>query len=143
MRLATLLLCSSFVFGQSAPSPEPKAQPPASSSDHKNQNQDSARRLGRHLGQIDVLSDTKGIDFGPYFKQLLEQVRENWYHLIPESAEMRKGRLAIEFAIIKDGQVADMRLVASSGDVALDRPGVASPHPTRFDRCRVSLSDLI
>ncbi len=77
---------------------------------------------GRQYGAYDVLSDARGVDFGPYLQRILQDVRENWYHLIPESAEMKKGKLAIEFAITKDGQVADMRLVASSGDIALDRP---------------------
>lgn len=77
---------------------------------------------GRQLGALDILSDTQGVDFGPYIQRIVQDVRENWYHLIPESAEMKKGKLAIEFAITKDGKVADMRLVSSSGDVALDRP---------------------
>ncbi len=77
---------------------------------------------GRQLGALDILSDTQGVDFGPYIQRIVQNVRENWYHLIPESAEMKKGKLAIEFAITKDGQVADMRLTASSGDVSLDRP---------------------
>lgn len=77
---------------------------------------------GRQLGALDILSDTQGVDFGPYLQRILEDVRENWYNLIPESASMKKGKLAIEFAITKDGKVADMRLVAPSGDVALDRP---------------------
>ncbi len=81
---------------------------------------------GRQLGALDILSDTQGVDFGPYLQRILEDVRENWYHLIPESAEMKKGKLAIEFAITRDGQVAGMRLVASSGDVALDRPAWGS-----------------
>lgn len=81
---------------------------------------------GRQLGALDILSDTQGVDFGPYLERILQDVRENWYHLIPESAEMKKGKLAIEFAITKNGQVADMRLVATSGDVALDRPAWGS-----------------
>ncbi len=41
MRLAALLLCSLFAFGQStAPSTEPKAQPPARSPGQKSQIQD-------------------------------------------------------------------------------------------------------
>lgn len=95
---------------------------------------------GRQLGALDILSDTQGVDFGPYLERILQDVRENWYHLIPESAEMKKGKLAIEFAITKQGQVADMRLVASSGDIALDRPAWGSitasnpfpPLPTDF-----------
>jgi TonB family protein len=53
---------------------------------------------------------------------------------------MKKGKLAIEFAITKDGKIADMHLVASSGDVPLDRAawgGITSsspfpPLPTEF-----------
>lgn len=81
---------------------------------------------GRQQGALDILSDTQGVDFGPYLQRILQDVREKWYLLIPESAEMKKGKLAIEFAITKDGQVADMKLVASSGDVALDRPAWGS-----------------
>lgn len=77
---------------------------------------------GRQQGALEVLSDTQGVDFGPYLARLLQNVRENWYHLIPESAEMKKGKLAIEFAIMKDGHVEGLRIVTPSGDVALDRP---------------------
>jgi TonB family protein len=81
---------------------------------------------GRQQGALEILSDTQGVDFGPYLQRILEDVRQNWYLLIPQSAEMKKGKLAIEFAITKDGKVADMRLIASSGDVALDRPAWGS-----------------
>src|SRR5215813_725231 len=81
---------------------------------------------GRQLGALDILSDTQGVDFGPYLQRILQDVKENWYHLIPPSAEMKKGKLAIEFAITKDGRVAGLKLVASSGDVYLDRPAWGS-----------------
>jgi TonB family protein len=87
---------------------------------------------GRQLGALDILSDTQGVDFGPYLQRILEEVRDNWYRLIPESAEMKKGKLAIEFAITKDGNIADMRLVATSNDAALDRAawgGISSSNP--------------
>ena len=81
---------------------------------------------GRQYGAFDVLSDTQGVDFAPYLQRILQDVRQNWYLLIPPSAEMKKGKLAIEFAIKKDGSVADMKLVATSGDTALDRPAWGS-----------------
>lgn len=138
MNLVTFLLFSSFVFGQATtPSPDLKAQPPASSADQKNQNQAFGLGIdarGKHTGAIDILSDTRGVDFGPYLKRILESVRENWYHLIPKCAERMKGRLAIEFAIQKDGRIADMRLAATSGETALDRAAwgsitAANPFP--------------
>jgi TonB family protein len=76
---------------------------------------------GAQMGPFEVLSDTMGVDFGPYLQRVLHDVRQNWYNAIPVSAEMKKGKLAIEFAITKDGKVAGMKLVASSGDVPLDR----------------------
>jgi TonB family protein len=87
---------------------------------------------GRQQGALEILSDTQGVDFGPYLQRILQNVKENWYRLIPESAEMKKGKLAIEFAITKDGQVAGMKLIATSGDVALDRAawgGITASNP--------------
>ena len=87
---------------------------------------------GRQQGALDILSDTQGVDFGPYLQRILQDVKENWYRLIPESAEMKKGKLAIEFAITRDGKVADMRLVATSNDTALDRAawgGITASNP--------------
>ena len=92
---------------------------------------------GRALGALDVLSDTMGVDFGPYLQRVLHDVKMNWYNLIPESARapiMKKGKVSIEFAILKNGTVAAMRLEqgGSSGDVALDRAawgGITASNP--------------
>src|SRR5437660_7719042 len=87
------------------------------------------------LGPMEVLSDTMGVDFGPYLQRVLHDVRENWYNLIPEVARapiMKRGKVSIEFAILKDGRVAGMKLAAGSGDVALDRAawgGVTGSNP--------------
>ena len=78
----------------------------------------------RVRGNLEVLSDTQGVDFGPYLERVLQAVRMNWYNLIPEEARpplLKKGKVAIEFAILKDGKVAGMRIVAPSGDTPLDR----------------------
>ncbi|HUK25692.1 MAG TPA: TonB family protein [Terriglobales bacterium] len=95
------------------------------------------------IGPMDVLSDTMGVDFGPYLARVLHDVRQNWYNLIPEVARaplMKKGKVSIQFAILKDGRVAGMQLTGSSGDVALDRAawgGITGsnpfpPLPTQF-----------
>lgn len=78
------------------------------------------------MGPMEILSDTQGVDFGPYLQRILHDVRVNWYNLVPESARppiMKKGKVAIEFAIMKDGSVRGMQLEpgGSSGDAALDR----------------------
>ena len=75
-------------------------------------------------GGLEILSDTMGVDFGPYMKRLRYTVQTHWDPLIPESAMppvMKKGVVIIEFAITKEGKVMGMKLVGTSGDVALDR----------------------
>jgi TonB family protein len=90
---------------------------------------------GQAIGPMDVLSDTMGVDFGPYLARVLHDVRENWYRIIPESARaplMKKGKVSIEFAILKNGQVAGLQIVGTSGDVALDRAaygGITASRP--------------
>ncbi|MFB3814829.1 MAG: energy transducer TonB [Terriglobales bacterium] len=84
---------------------------------------------------LDIMSDTMGVDFGPYLSRVLHDVRMNWYNLIPEVARaplMKKGKVAIQFAILKDGRVAGMRLDGGSGDVSLDRAawgGITASNP--------------
>jgi TonB family protein len=76
------------------------------------------------MGPLEVLSDTQGVDFGPYLSRVLQTVRMNWYAIIPEEARpplLKKGKVAIEFAIMPDGKIAGMTLHSPSGDVALDR----------------------
>ena len=69
------------------------------------------RRATGAIGPLDILSDTMGVDFGPYLARVLHDVKQNWYNLIPESAMLgKRGKVSIEFAILKDGRVAGMAL---------------------------------
>jgi len=85
----------------------------------------------------DILSDTMGVDFGPYMRRVIEATRRSWYPIIPESARPpldKQGRVGIRFKIYPDGSVKEMILEFPSGDVSLDRAawgGVtgASPYP--------------
>jgi len=93
------------------------------------------RQPTKAVGELDVLSDTMGVDFGPYLSRVLQEVRSNWYNLIPEVARapiMKKGKVTIEFAILKNGSVAGLQRVATSGDVSLDRAawgGITASNP--------------
>jgi outer membrane biosynthesis protein TonB len=93
------------------------------------------RQSTMRMGAAEITSDTMGVDFGPYMQRILHDVKQNWYNLIPESAMpplLKKGKLSIEFAILKNGQIAGLRYVTGSGDVALDRAaygGITSSTP--------------
>lgn len=88
-------------------------------------------------GGVEVLSDTMGVDFGPYIQRVIYDTKRAWYPIIPEEAQPplnKQGTVFIRFKIMRDGTVADMHLDGPSGDVALDRAawgGIlgASPYP--------------
>ncbi|MGH9631099.1 MAG: energy transducer TonB family protein, partial [Bryobacteraceae bacterium] len=89
-----------------------------------------------------------GVDFGPYLLRVLTAVRRNWYAVIPASAKLgRGGRVAIQFAISKDGSVPKLVIATPSGAEALDRAAVAGisasnpfpPLPSEFRGNQVRL----
>jgi TonB family protein len=88
-------------------------------------------------GAVDILSDTMGVDFGPYIQRVIWDTKRAWYPIIPEEARSpinKQGKVLIRFRIMPDGTVESMTLESPSGDVALDRSawaGItgASPFP--------------
>ena len=86
-------------------------------------------------GGLEVLSDTQGVDFGPYLQRVVFIVKRNWYNVIPVAAMppiLKKGKVSIEFAIMKDGRIGGMRLAGQSGDISLDRAawsGITASNP--------------
>ena len=83
------------------------------------------------IGQVQVLSDTQGVDFGPYLRQVIEIVRRNWYGLMPESARLgQKGRVQLDFQILRNGSVPtpEPYTSASSGSLSLDQAAISAIH---------------
>ncbi|QNI31380.1 TonB family protein [Alloacidobacterium dinghuense] len=88
-------------------------------------------------GAVDILSDTMGVDFGPYIRRIIYDTERSWWPIIPESAQpplLKQGKVGIRFRILPDGSVKQMILEFPSGDVALDHAawgGItgASPYP--------------
>ncbi len=75
-------------------------------------------------GAVDILSDTLGVDFGPYIQRVIYDTKRAWYPIIPEVAQppiSKQGKVLIRFKIRPDGSVVDMHLEGPSGDVSLDR----------------------
>ena len=103
---------------------------------------------GVEASQLELLSDPQGVDFRPYLVQVLAAVRRNWLAVLPESARLgRQGRVSIQFAIARDGNVPKLVITTGSGTDALDRAAVAGisasqvfpPFPTGFKGDRVVL----
>lgn len=77
-----------------------------------------------NLGGAEVLSDTQGVDFGPYLRRILADIKRNWDPLIPNEAEaplFKQGETFIRFSINPDGSIGAMHLDGSTHDEAINR----------------------
>jgi outer membrane biosynthesis protein TonB len=82
-----------------------------------------AGHSGANTG-VEVLSDTMGVDFNPYLRRILADIRRTWLPLIPEEARPplnKQGETLIRFTILPDGRIAAMNLDGSNQDTAIDR----------------------
>ena len=114
-----VLTASVVVFAQTT-----ETRPPDIDSSKTAGSANPCRSPRSEFNEAEILTDTMGVDFGPYLKQITQTVRQNWYSLMPPSVyppNSKQGKLSIEFVILKDGKTAGMVVHTSSGDVALDR----------------------
>jgi TonB family protein len=56
--------------------------------------------------------DTRGVEFGPWVRRFLAQVRRNWF--IPSAAMSLMGHVAVSFNVHKDGTITDIVVVGPS-----------------------------
>jgi outer membrane biosynthesis protein TonB len=74
--------------------------------------------------EVQILSDTQGIDFAPYLKQVLQTIRGLWLPLLPEEARPpvnMQAETLIRFSVGPDGKISAMHLDGSTHQVKIDR----------------------
>ena len=63
--------------------------------------------------------DTKGVEFGPWLRRFVAQVRRNWF--VPHAAMTFRGRVVLQFNIHKDGRSPTSSVVGPSDIDAFNR----------------------
>ena len=103
---------------------------------------------GSQGSNMQLLSDPQGVDFRPYLTRILASVKQHWQAVWPESVKLgRRGKVAIQFSISRDGGVPKLVIAEASGTDALDRAAVAGisasvpfpPLPAEFKGDRIVL----
>jgi hypothetical protein len=132
------LSCAVLLFAQDGTrSSDQKFGPPATPEGKSSQAQPSPQ------GPVEILTDTRGVDFGPYLARVLHDVRNRRYRVIPDSARapiMKKGHVLIGFRIMKDGAIGDLHDVQSSGAHRTRQRVKASLPPHRCCPCRMNFT---
>ena len=60
----------------------------------------------------DIQFDAKGVEFGPWLRRFVAQVKSNWN--VPQSAMAMPGRVIIQFHVMKNGAIRDLQIVKPS-----------------------------
>ena len=58
--------------------------------------------------------DRKGVDFGPWLRRFVSQVRRNWF--VPLSAQTFRGRVVVTMIIHRDGRITELHVVKPSNE---------------------------
>ena len=56
--------------------------------------------------------DTKGVEFGPWIRRFVSQVRRNWF--VPMAAMTMRGRVVITFNVHRNGAISDVSVIRPS-----------------------------
>ncbi len=57
----------------------------------------------------EIQFDTKGVEFGPWIRRFVAQVKRNWF--VPYAAMSMQGHVVITFNVHKDGSITDLSVV--------------------------------
>jgi TonB family protein len=79
----------------------------------------------------EIQFDTKGVEFGPWIRRFVAQVKRNW--LIPLAAMSMKGHVVLTFNVHKSGQITDLVIVQPSQVEAFNNAAfgaLAASNPT-------------
>ena len=56
--------------------------------------------------------DTKGVEFGPWLRRFIAQIRRNWF--VPYAAMSLRGNVVLAFKVHKDGDITDLQVMRPS-----------------------------
>jgi TonB family protein len=75
--------------------------------------------------------DTKGVEFGPWIRRFVAQIRRNWF--VPQAAMTLRGHVVITFYVHKDGRLTDLQIIRPSAVGGFNNSAfgaLASSNPT-------------
>jgi TonB family protein len=76
--------------------------------------------------------DTKGVEFGPWIRRFVAQIKRNWF--IPYAAMAMKGHVVITFFVHKDGSISALNVAGPSSVESFNNAAynaLAASNPTQ------------
>ncbi len=76
------------------------------------QNESFSNQKGQSQEFGPLQFDTKGVEFGPWIRRFISQVRRNWF--VPMAAMTMRGRVVITFFVHRNGALTDVTVIRPS-----------------------------
>jgi TonB family protein len=76
------------------------------------QNESFSNQKGQQQEFGPLQFDTKGVEFGPWIRRFVSQVKRNWF--VPMAAMTMRGRVVITFFVHKNGALTDVTVIRPS-----------------------------
>jgi TonB family protein len=76
------------------------------------QNESFSNQKGQTQDFGPLQFDTKGVEFGPWIRRFISQVRRNWF--VPMAAMTMRGRVVITFYVHRNGALTDVTVIRPS-----------------------------
>ena len=76
--------------------------------------------------------DTKGVDFGPWLRRFVAQIRRNWF--VPYAAMSLRGHVVLSFKVHRDGSITDLQVMQPVVDRRVHEVGVQRDQAVEPDR---------
>jgi TonB family protein len=73
------------------------------------QNESFENQTGSGKFGPEIQFDTKGVEFGPWIRRFIAQVKRNW--IVPFATMAMKGHVVITFNVHKDGSITDLSVI--------------------------------
>jgi len=89
----------------------------------------STPKHGQAQCDLELLTDTDGIDFNGYLRTVFISVRQNWYAVMPPSVETgQQGVNRVEIRVMQDGKIPEdfLKLTGHSGKEDFDRASLTA-----------------
>jgi TonB C terminal len=124
-RLAIVLGVGGMFFGVADMAGQSTGHPSGAVSSSQYAKDGTAQAVPRSPGTgVEILSDTRGVDFGPYLKHAFQMIKDTWFPLIPEEARppiKAPAETVIRFTIGPDGKISAMHLDGGTRQAKFDR----------------------
>lgn len=97
--------------------------------------------LPRPTMAVQILSDTNGVDLGPYMRGLVSDLRSQWLPSVAHRLVPEHGQTIVSLIIESNGDIASIGLEHSAQDTEFDQAALNAMKATHYSPLPIEMKD--